>query len=252
MFGLVIEAKSESDGVVVLKFIPKFIGRYYREKEAYTFLSKEYMCPVIEFNDELNLIVENKIVNAKYATFDDNIDLTKFFNVVTKNSIHFKEEDTNYILNYRDELCEKIANLDKVPFQKNEISNQLKIALKLYDETFEDSNKYIIHGDLHPFNMLNDSNKIYGIDPYGVIAPIAFEYVTFIRNDVREHKNFGYLSRFQLLVDYFSKYVKENELISAFLIHLAFTNYNSTFEYPDDLLTKINSEIFNIVNNEFN
>lgn len=250
MYGLVIEANSETHGDVILKFIPNFIGRYYREKEAYTFLSKEYMCPIIEFNDDLNLIVEKKIVNAKYATFEDNIDLSSFFDIVTKNAIDSKNVKVDYLLDYRDELCDKINNLDKVPFQKDEISNQLNIALKLYDKNFRDSNKYIIHGDLHPFNMLNNSNKIFGIDPYGVIAPIAFEYVTFIRNDVREHKSFGYLNRFNILVDYFSNYAKKAELVAAFLVHMAFTNYNSTFEYSDDLLTKINSEIFNTIINK--
>lgn len=251
MYGMVIEANSELCGEIILKFIPSFIGRYKREKEAYSLLSKEYMCPIIEFNDDLSLIVEKKIVNAKYAMFEDNVDLTKFFEVVNKNAILYKDIKVCYLIDYRDELCDKINNIDKVPFQKNEISNQLNIALDLYDKNFKDACKYIIHGDLHPFNMLNDSKKIFGIDPYGTIAPLVFEFVTFIRNDVREHKNFGYLNRFNILVNYFSNFAKKDELVAAFLIHMAFTNFNSTFEYPDDSITKINSNIFNTIINEY-
>lgn len=251
MYGLVIEATSSVYGEIVLKFIPEFVNRYNKEKEAYKLLSNEYMCDTIDFDDEYGLIVERKISNAKYATFEDNIQLTDFFNKVKNSAKLSTNAGTHFIQPYYDELVYKLNNAHKIPFMKDEIGNELKKSKELYDKLFKDEKKYILHGDLHPFNMLFDGKAIFAIDPNGTLAPLVFEYVTFIRNDVRDHKSFGYLNRFNLLIDYFSSFAKKEELIAAFLIHMAYTNYNSTFEYCDDTLTKINSEIFNSVFQEY-
>lgn len=246
-YGLVIEAESANIGPIIFKFIPDFIGRYEREVEAYKILSNEFMCELIDTKDEFNALILKKVNNPRYATFEENIKLTSFFDKVFNNAKKYdKSMNIQYTPFYFDELNKKLELVDTALFCKEEIREELNSAVELYNKTFKDEELYYIHLDLHNYNLLNDGNQIYAVDPNGSIAPLVFEFVKFIRNDVRQHKEFGYEQRFKLLIDYFSKYCNKENLIKAFLIDLAFCNFNSTFENDNDCQTKLNIEIFNM------
>ena len=95
-------------------------------------------------------------------------------------------------------------------------------------------------------NVLDDGERLWGIDPNGFIAPIEFECVRFIRNDVRNHADFGYPERFDLLVHSFSRFVDARRLVCMFIIDMAMCTYNSTFENEDDLETRVDLELISI------
>ena len=106
----------------------------------------------------------------------------------------------------------------------------LEEAVDMYRQFFEGEPLYYIHGDLHCFNILDDGDRFCGIDPNGMIAPLAFEYVRFIRNDIKAHPKFGFLSRLEMLLQSFARFCRKEAIVRALVIDLAFTTFNSTFE----------------------
>lgn len=240
MYGLVIDAKSDTLGDIIIKFIPRkiddnIINSFNREVESYQVLSKKYMCELIKVLEPDDALILRKIKGAKYGTFEDNILLTKFFDIVDSELCEYNDGmNLKYITDYYDTLNRKIENIDFVSSHKNEIKEELLLAKSLYDKYFINDKKYVLHLDIHAYNLLNDGKEMRAIDPNGFIAPKAFEYVRFIRNDIRTHKEFDKMARFDLLINYFSKYCDKKKLIAVFIIDLAFCNYNSTFENETD------------------
>jgi streptomycin 6-kinase len=133
-----------------------------------------------------------------------------------------------------------------VPYCKEEVRAVLNEAIDMYKDAFGDAKRYVLHGDLHELNILDDGNRFWGIDPSGMLAPIELECVRFIRNDVRNHPAFGYEARFKLLLDSFSRFVDRDRLIKMFIIDMAYCTFNSTFEneLPDE--TYLDLELIDI------
>lgn len=236
-YGLVLQAKSQKYGDVIIKFIPEFVGRFHRELEALRILPTSYMCPLCDADEEKRVMLLKEIKPAKYASFEENIKLTKLFEAVIKDAVKYGSEiNLKYIPDYFEELKGKLKNADLMPYCKEQIVPELEYAIKLYEQEFLDAESYVVHGDLHELNILDDNERFWGIDPNGMIAPIELECVRFIRNDVRNHPTFGYEARFDLLVHYFSKFVDKKRLVQMFIIDMAFCTYNSVFEneLPDE------------------
>lgn len=253
MYGLVIEAKSETLGDIIIKYVPRkiddnIINSFAREVESYQVLSKKYMCELIKVIDADNSLILRKIKGAKYGTFEDNILLTKFFDIVNNELCEYNDRmNLRYITDYYETLEKKIKNINFVKHNKDAIEDELKFAKLVYEKEFINDKRYVLHLDIHAYNLLNNGTEMRAIDPNGFIAPKAFEFVRFIRNDIRTHKEFGKMARFDLLINYFSKYCDKKKLITAFLVDLAFCNYNSTFENETQDETNENIFIFDLV-----
>lgn len=237
-FGIVLIGKSADYGDVVLKLIPPFLDRFDRELEAMQFLPKSYMCKLLDWDRSCCAMLLQRIQPSRYASFDENLKLTEFFKKAVGGAVKYTNQKLEYVSSYYDELLDKKANIDTVPFLRCEIDAALKKAVELYDTYFADSQQYILHGDLHELNVLDDGKQFWGIDPNGFIAPLELECVRFIRNDVRTHENFGLRERFNILVENFSRFCDKTALVRMFYIDVAFTGFNSTFENgePDETL----------------
>lgn len=241
-FGLVLQARSEKYGNVILKFIPAFVQRYEREWTAMKMLSKEFMCPLLDDDKALRVMLLREIPNAKFACFDEFQKLKRFFTQVKENAIVFtKEMENPYTPYYRDELQSKREDIEAVPYCRDEVRSALDLAMALYDEVFAGTELYYLHGDLHENNILDAGDRFLGIDPIGMIAPLEFEFVRFIRDDVRNHPEFGYDERFRLLLQSFARFAEQKRLACAFIIDMAFCTFNSTFENakPDETLVNL-------------
>lgn len=246
-FGLVLQADSHKYGGVVLKFIPEFVGRFQRELEAIRILPKSYMCGLLDVEESVNCMLLQKISPAQFGSFEENIKLTEFFSKVVGEAVPYTNDiKLTYIPYYLDELKGKLANADLMPYCKELIVPELVDAISLYEKEFSDCKLYIIHGDLHELNILNDGTRFYGIDPNGMLGPLELECVRFIRNDVRNHPAFGYEQRFEILLRSFSRFVDINKLASAFIIDMAFCTYNSVFENEEPDETYVDLELIRI------
>lgn len=246
-YGLVLQADSSKYGSVIIKFIPEFVERFEREVEAYRYLSPSYMCPVLEVDEENRVMLLQEIKPAKYASFEENLKLTQLFEWVIQEAVEYTgEQELKYIPDYYVELKMKLDAISAVPYCKEEVKAQLQYAVHLYEEVFLQGKKYIVHGDLHELNLLDNGHRLWAIDPNGMCAPLELECVRFIRNDVRNHPTFGYSQRFHMLLQYFGRYVDEVRLAQMFIIDMAFCTYNSTFENELPDKTHLDLELIQI------
>ncbi|MBR1811966.1 MAG: 2-C-methyl-D-erythritol 4-phosphate cytidylyltransferase [Clostridia bacterium] len=247
-YGIVLFAKSTKYGDCVMKFIPPFIGRYQAEVDSYRELSTEYMCGYLDCDDRAGALLLEKISPARYADFNDNIHLTAFFDRVDKSIRSAKTlERGERFLDYYKDLQKKLADIDTVPFCRNELEEHLQKAIAMYDRYFFDSPLYLCHGDLHAFNILLNKNGYAAVDPIGVRAPRELEYVRFIRNDILNIRSFGMRERLDLLLSYFSRWAGRKSLLLFLYIDTVYVTFNSTFEYPNDEQTRYNLKLINVI-----
>lgn len=247
-FGLVLQAKSQIYGDVILKFIPAFIGRFERELEAMRLLPKSYMCALLDADEENRCMLLERISPAGYARFEEQDKLEWFFHHAVSDAVPFDEEkhQLTFIPDYFEELKGKRETVAQVPYCRDEVTAVLDEAIELYESRFKDANRYILHGDLHELNILDNGKRFWGIDPNGMLAPLELECVRFIRNDVRNHPSCGYQNRFEKLMDYFSRFVRADKLADMFIIDMAFCTYNSTFENEEPDETLVDLELIRI------
>lgn len=245
-FGLVFQAKSRKYGGVVLKFIPDFVGRFDRELEAMRLLPESYMCKLIDADESCNCMLLEKIEPARFASFEENLKLTNFFKNVVSDAVAFEGQKLEFIPSYFEELKEKYDQVDLCPYCRDQVKRELEYAIELYNHEFADADLYILHGDLHEKNILDNGQRFYGIDPNGMLAPLELECVRFIRNDVRSHSEFGFAERFRMLLYNFGRFVNMDRLVSMFIIDMAFCTFNSTFENDDPRETYDNLELISI------
>ena len=246
-YGIVLLANSDKYGTVAVKCIPDFINIYEREKEAMTLLSNKFMCPLIEADDNTKIMLLKQIVPGKYASFDHYRKMISFFKKVHDNAVAYDYRNRPiYIPLYYDELKYRYDNAEQVPYLSEPIKYVLEYALLVWNKFFKNESLYIIHGDLHELNILDDNEQLWGIDPCGFVAPLVFENVRFIRNDIRNHADFGYEERFDVLMHCFEQFANQNQLLAAFIVDMAFCTYNSTFENVDTEETLLDIKLFEI------
>lgn len=245
-YGLVLIGKSADYGDIVIKLIPPFVDRFDRELEAMQYLPKSYMCKLYDWDRACGAMLLQRIQPSRYASFDENLKLTDFFKKAVFGAVKYTDQKLEYIGSYYEELLDKAAHIDTVPFLRDETNAVLQKAIGLYDTYFADAQPYILHGDLHELNVLDDGKEFWGIDPNGFIAPLELECVRFIRNDVRTHENFGLKERFSILVENFSRFCDRIALVRMFYIDMAFCTFNSTFENSEPDETLLDLELLKI------
>ncbi len=246
-YGLVLQAKSRSRGEVILKFIPEFVDRYERELEAMRLLPKSYMCALLDVDEESRCMLLEKVTPARYASFEENLKLTEMFRHVIGDAVRYTDETPlSYIPLYFDELKAKLADADSMPFCRDLIEPELVDAVELFESEFADAPLFIMHGDLHELNILDNGERFYGIDPNGMLGPLELECVRFIRNDVRNHPSFGYEARFEILLHSFARFVDIHKLVDIFIIDMAYCTFNSTFENDEPTETMVDLELIRI------
>lgn len=234
-YGIVAQVQTMTQEEFVVKFIPEFLNRYENEKLSYQTLSSEYMCEMLGFDDDNRILFLKKLNGATQASFDDNINLTDFFERVFKTMVAYENNDKK---TFYDELNDKYKNAENLPFLARDLKDALKKSIDFYDDNFKNSKLYFLHGDLRMNNILKDDDKYYAIDPIGYVAPSVFETCRFIIDDVISNKNFSIGSRLNILANYFSKWFSKEEILISTYIYTSFIAYNSTFENKDDNQTK--------------
>ena len=246
-YGLVLQAKSGKYGGVILKFIPGFVGRFERELEAMRVLPKSYICNLIDAAEDSGCMLLKEIIPARFACFEESRKLTAFFSHVVGDAVPYTDSlHIRHITYYFEELIEKINNTGSMPYGRELIEPELIYAAELYEAVFRDAKRYVMHGDLHEMNILDNGKRFYGIDPNGMLGPIELECVRFIRNDVRNHPSFGFERRFEMLLHSFSRFVNMDRLLDIFIIDMAFCTFNSVFENDDPKETYDDLELIRV------
>lgn len=247
-YGSVMLIRDTEEKEFIIKVIPQFLNRYESERDSYKVLSSEFLCELLETDDVNNSIILKKLRNATPAVFEDNINLTNFFNRVFENARPYTKDLSNKSFTvFYEQLKEKFNNKDMARYLAEEVGNCLEKSINYFDKYFKNKDLYVIHGDLRKDNILKDDNKYFAIDPIGYISPIEFETSRFIINDIVDNILFDMDDRLELLLNYFSKwFIKENVLIATY-IFTAFITYNSTFENSDMTQTRKYIKLMNLI-----
>lgn len=228
-FGIILEGSSNI-GIIVMKLIPPQINRYQNEKRAYKLLSKKIMCPVIQFDDSINMILMKHCGKRIDSELVDEIIIKDFFLSVKENLLPFVHSDySSSFPSYHDMLSKKMNNM----MNNSIIEQHIRNAVTLYDRYFSMSPLFFLHGDLHYGNILILGDCIRAVDPIGYIAPEAFEYARFIGSELdksmtclSKYKTEEILSKWLVVFSTFC-----DNILEALYIDVAFRMHNTLIEF---------------------
>ena len=209
--GLIIEASSKY-GIIIMKIIPKYLNIYEIEANAYRRLSKKYICPVIDLDDNNCILLLKKLDCHSELSIDKNKkELESFFDIVFQNATIAKKNELKYI----DVLTNNIKMLDRdnklLLYKKYE-----KEVLNIYQHIFVGKTLYLLHADLHKGNILKDQDSYYAIDPLGYCAPLEFSFIRYITVELLFSDNIK--ANYTDLISFMEKYFNKELLIKALYI----------------------------------
>lgn len=226
-FGIIFLASSIKYGNCVLKIIPPFINRYESEKNCYKKLSSSFMCELYDYDDDCAALLLKQLDNHKISV---NSNLHAFFELVIQSYHEMKPaKSMDDTLNDYEKILFDKAKETHFTYQKDKIMSYLCKAIDLFKKDFSNSPKYLIHGDMHRYNLMCCNKKIYAVDPIGYIAPYEFDIVRFIATEFTENEA-DISERFQSLLAFFSDIADADKLKSALFIDIVFRLHNSIFE----------------------
>lgn len=245
-FGIIFIADSVRYGECVLKIIPPFIDRYESERSCYQWINSSFMCELYDYDNECSSILLEKCDDIDLTFNGDEILISFFANVING----YVKENTSDLSLFKD--YEKIlkAKLNEKDFDyKNEaIMGYVKSAVKLFDKTFGHSQRVLIHGDLHRYNIMFKDGGLCAIDPIGYIAPKEFDIARYIGTELTD-SGCGSKELFESLLKYFSRLCAVDKIRDACFIDMVFRLHNSLFENEDYKLTdrwiRVLKDIFN-------
>lgn len=226
-FGIIFLASSIKYGNCVLKIIPPFINRYKSEKACYQKLPSSFMCELYDYDDYCSALLLKQLdgskilINNKLHSFFNNV-ITSYSEIENPKSIY------NNFNDYEKILFDK-ANQHNFTYQKSKIMNYVNKAIIKYKQDFSSNAKYLIHGDMHRYNLMYFKDNICAIDPIGYIAPYEFDIVRFIATELTENES-DVLTSFNYLLNFFSDIADADKLKSALFIDIVFRLHNSIFE----------------------
>lgn len=233
-FGIIFLASSVKYGDCVLKIIPPFINRYEQEKCCYKRLPSTFMCDLYDFDDTCSAILLQQL-DSREISLDK--DIHSFFEGVisTYKELEPSAEDNKKFHNYEHILFNKMNETD-FDYKKSVIMDYVEKAAALYKKEFLNDKKYLIHGDMHRYNIMYDSGNIRAIDPIGYIAPCEFDIARFIGTELTDKCNLN-KPDFDGLISFFADIVSFDKLKAALFIDIVFRLHNSIFENDSFELT---------------
>jgi 2-C-methyl-D-erythritol 4-phosphate cytidylyltransferase len=232
-FGIIFIAKSIQYGKCVLKIIPPFIGRYYPERTCYQRINSQIMCELYDYDDSCSSILLEKCNDADVVFNTDNSSILSFFEKVMNG--YASDSESNSFNDYEKVLKAKLDETD-FRYRKEEIMNYVKNAIELFDNTFSKSNRVLIHGDLHRYNIMSKNGELCAIDPIGYLAPKEFDITRYIGTELTD-SNTDIKALYSDLIAYFSAICDKEKLKRAVFIDIVFRLHNSLFENDNYDLT---------------
>ena len=247
-FGIIFLASSINYGECVIKIIPSFIGRYESEKSCYQYLPASFMCELYDYDDTCSAILLSRMAeDIEEFVFEDKA-LFNFFNTAINAYKEFDLSDSfnSIFKNYSKVLKEKL-NDKGFTYRYDEIMRFVNKANTVFNNVFVEEKKYLVHGDLHRFNIMKTDDTVCAIDPIGYIAPLELDIARFIgteltdtNQDRKEYKN--------KLIDYFSGISSKEKIESMLFVDIVFRLHNSIYENDSFELT---DKWLNILNSAF-
>ena len=232
-FGIIFLARSIQYGKCVIKIIPPFIGRYVPERSCYRSINSKIMCELYDYDDGCSSILLERCDDAEVAFNPENKTVFNFFNTVVSGYAAESEAD---IFNDYDAILHAKLNETDFRYQRDTIMAYVQKAVALFDATFGQSNRVLIHGDLHRYNIMSKNGELQAIDPIGYLAPKEFDIARYIGTELTDTDG-DKKALFEALLQYFAPICDKEKLKKASFIDMVFRLHNSLFENDNYDLT---------------
>ncbi|MDE6758463.1 MAG: 2-C-methyl-D-erythritol 4-phosphate cytidylyltransferase [Clostridia bacterium] len=244
-FGIIIKAYSRQWGDIIVKLIPPFIDRFDGELNLYLqYRDSGIMCPLYDYDRAFCALLLKCGQPGSCADFcKDNIpELRKFFDNLNEKLLICNNSRYH---DYRTILQSKLNEPSNVKNGKK-IDAYVKNANELFDKYFSDSDKYLLLGDAHKYNLIKDEDRFLAIDPIGYIAPKEIEFARFMGTVFTEDlENVETLLR--EVTKFFLNYSTQERILAALYIDVVFRLHNTTFENDDDVLANKWLEVLRVI-----
>ncbi|KMJ57891.1 hypothetical protein AB685_13705 [Bacillus sp. LL01] len=202
-YNFVAPAIKEDGKQVVLKLsVPN--REFYSEVEALSYFAGDKMVKVVDAEMEKGILILNRLTPGDtLANLEDDIEATEIAADIMKSlwvpetpasRLPKIEERENSLLNFQ----------SKYPVGKNPITRELlQKAVHTFQSLLEEKNeRYILHGDLHHYNILKAEASWVAIDPKGLVGEREYDTIQFLLNKLPEENIEIILSkRISILVD---------------------------------------------------
>ena len=186
-FGTILYGRSEKYGPVAMKIVPWFSPRLMGEVYCYQHLPYKEMCPLYAVDEKLGAML------LKYVPAMENSDPDR--KEATIAALYAQRRlatalDTAHVPHYEDVLAQVSANaLQEIARTSDPGYAHLALSIDRAEKAmvaFAGSERCLIHGDAHAFNLLEEENGCLLIDPLGYVAPFAFEWARYLGTAMKE------------------------------------------------------------------
>lgn len=202
-YNFVAPAIKKDGGQVVLKLsVPS--KEFYSEVDALRYFAGDGMVRIIDM--ELNrgiLILERLTPGDTLVTLEGDIDATKIAAGIMKTLwVPDKSDSTLPHIEERERSLNNFFKehpLGKAPITQDLLLKAIHTFRRLLDEKNE---RYILHGDLHHYNILKAESSWIAIDPKGLVGEREYDTIQFLLNNLPDDNIEPILSkRIGILVD---------------------------------------------------
>lgn len=186
-FGTILYGQSEQYGRVAVKIVPWFSPRLQGEVYCYHHLPYKEMCPLYAVDDKLGAML------LKYVPAAENTDPEKKEAAIAALYPQRRiatQEDAQHVPHYEDVLAE-VSAIALAEIARTGDTGYAHLALSIERAekamaAFAGSERCLIHGDAHAFNLLEEGDSCLMIDPLGYVAPFAFEWARYLGSAIKE------------------------------------------------------------------
>lgn len=263
--GIVIEAKSHVYGSVFIKiYSPVYEERFKKEIAILTVLKKYPQCKIYDYDSKKRAMLLERIKPGDYIDFYDDQEQIKqmFINMENNKEKAENVQHSSYLRGVKELTEIEYEESQKVDYHNKLMAYLMEEMRRIYKETFENDEKFVLHGDAYFKNTLRGEDEIKVIDPVGYNAPFIFEYMPFFTYEILWHsKDKNYKEKYNELIDYFETFTdisrfKEAAFVfcvkqiipSIYQVNDGFVRADSYLEMIKDLFLDENNQL--ILNKE--
>lgn len=180
-FGTILYGHSEKYGEVAVKIVPWFSPRLKGEVYCYRHLPYREMCPLYAVDEALGAMLLKYVpaVGEKNPVRKEAALAALYDQRCTATA-----EDEKHVPHYEDVLVEVSDNAMKIIGETGDAGYaHLAVSIARARDAmahFDGSERCLIHGDAHAFNLLEEGSSCLLIDPLGYVAPFAFEWARYL------------------------------------------------------------------------
>ncbi len=232
-YGVIYEAASENYDKLIVK-INLDKKNYYDSCKYYKYFKNMKLCKMYA-NDDNNNVQFLEYINGSnlfcVSDFNKRIKLGyDYFYNWSKNLIMINNAND---ISFESQVCIMINRLKRMTLPSNAsiLIKEFEKKTKHFFQTY--NNSFLLHGDLHHYNMLYDGKKITAIDLSPQQASFAIEIAKFIENELFNNISniFQILDTFLLIYKF--DIINDDELLEGLFVDSCYRTFDSFVENKD-------------------